>query len=61
MRMGVRVIHDLMSRVMQCLDRITAAVYPFPHYEEGRGHVVFAENSDQLFGVFIPPGRVKGR
>ena len=57
--MAVGMIHDFMPRVEQGLDRISAAIHPLSHHEEGGAHLVFSQNLNKLLGVLVPPGRVE--
>ena len=58
--MGVGMVHHLVSRLVQSLHRLRILVRPLAHYKEGCFNVVLAQNINELLGVLVPPGRIKG-
>jgi len=55
MGVGVGVVHDLMSRVVERLDRLRVLIHPVSHHKEGGGHMVLPQNVDELLGILVPP------
>ena len=58
-RVRARVVHDLVARVRERLDRLRIFVHPFAHDEEGRVDVVLVEDVDEHLRVLVAPGRVE--
>ena len=57
---GVGVVHHLVAGVVEGLDGLRVFVHPVPHHEEGGLYVVFSKDVDELLGVLVAPGGVKG-
>ena len=58
-RVRGRVVHDLVARVRERLDRLRIFVHPFAHDEERRVDVVLVENVDEHLRILVAPGRVE--
>lgn len=56
--MGVvgRMVHDLMSCVMERFYRLRVFVHPLPYHEKGGLYIVFSQNLNKLLGVLVAPG-----
>ena len=53
---GVGVVHNLMTSVVEGLHRLRVFVHPVPHHKKGGFDLILAQNVDQLLGILIPPG-----
>ena len=54
--MGVGVVHHLMSRIVEGLDRLRIFVHPLPHHEKGGLHGILGQDIDQLLCILVAPG-----
>ena len=59
MGVGIGVVHDLMSGVVEGLDGFWIFVHPLPHHKKGGFNLILAQDVDEHLGVLIPPGGVK--
>ena len=59
MRVRVRVVHYLVSRVGKRLDGIGVFIHPRPYDEKGRFHAVFREYVDKLARLLVSPRGVE--
>lgn len=53
---GVGMIHDLMAGIVEGLDGFGIFVYPFSDHEKCGRYLIFAQNINELLGVFVAPG-----
>lgn len=60
MGMGIGVVHDLVSGVVEGLDGFRVFVHPLPHHEKGGFDLILAQDVDEHLGVLVSPGGVKG-
>ena len=58
-RVRARVVHDLVARVRERLDRLRIFVHPLADDEKRRVYVVFAEDVDECLCVLVAPRRVE--
>ena len=58
-RVRARVVHDLVARVRERLDRLRIFVHPLADDEKRRVYVVFAEDVDERLRVLVAPRRVE--
>ena len=59
MRMGVAVIADVVTALVNFLNVVGVFVNPVTDEEKRRLYVVFVENIQQVFGLLIAPRGVK--
>ena len=59
MRMGVAVIADVVTALVNFLNVVGVFIYPVTDEEKRRLYVVFVENIQQVFGLLVAPRGVK--
>lgn len=54
--MCIGMVHDLMTRLGERLNRLGIAINPIPHHKKGCLDIILAQNVDELLRILIPPG-----